>query len=361
MKKVFKTQFIITVLLTSVLMFSCNKDDEDNPDESIIVYIEEDISEITTWYSDSIYVIEAWDFYVENTLTIQAGTIIKFTSDGPDIALGSGGTIIASGTSDEPIIFTSVKDDAYGGDTNGDESLSQPSVLDWGGINTNGENGSIFEYCQFYYGGDSYYNATLTIYGNGVIVDHCLFVNNSGNDASGWYGVLDAIDGGPDTEITHNTFYSNVRPLSIGTAFSIDNTNIFHNPDDTNVTNDYNGIFVETINEVSGVIDWSEIEVPFVIDDNDWWINSGAVLNLANNIVLKFRSGSAMVLHDGTSNIPNYNGSGVVFTSYKDDNYGGDTNGDGMSTSPVNGDWDGIYDDLGSKYVSWTNVYYSSN
>jgi len=360
MKKLIRTQVAIVMAIAFFIMYSCDDDPLENPDESLIVYIEDDITEITTWYSDSIYVIKAWNFYVENTLTIQAGTIIKFHPDGPDMTLGSGGTIIASGTSDEPIIFTSWKDDAFGGDTNGDNSGSQPAVLDWGEISTNGENGSVFEYCQFYYGGDSYYNATLTIDGNGVIVDHCLFVNNSGNNGTGWYGVLDAVDGGVDTDITHNTFYSNVRPLSIGTAFSIDNTNIFHDPDNTDVTNDYNGILVETIYEVTGVIAWDENEVPFVIDDNDWWIESGAVLNLANNVVLKFKTGSAISLKDGTSNIPNYNGTGVVFTSYKDDNYGGDTNGDGTSTSPVNGDWYGIYDNFGSSFVNWTNIYFSS-
>jgi hypothetical protein len=266
---------------------------------------------------------------------------------------------VANGTEAKPIIFTSLKDDMHGGDTNGDGSSTMPDRKDWGGINTNDENGSSFKYCHFYYGGNTAYSSTLTVYGNGIRVENCLFVHNSGDDASGWYGALDATYGGSTTVIKNNVFYANTRPLSINTAFSIDDSNIFSDPDGNGPDNTYNGIFVETIDETTSVINWGETEVAFVIDDNDWWIYNGGVLNLANNVVLKFRPGSAMVIESGASSIANHNGTGVWFTSYKDDTKKGDTNGDGNLTTPVNGDWLGIYDNASYDYVSWANLLYS--
>ena len=49
-------------------------------------------------------------------------------------------------------------------------------------------------------------------------------------------------------------------------------------------------------------------------------------------MVLKFKSGSVFLLEDGASALVNYNGTGVYFTSYRDDARKGDTNGDGRFT-----------------------------
>ena len=135
---------------------------------------------------------------------------------------------------------------------------------------------------------------------------------------------------------------------------------VFHDPDDAYVTNKYNGIFVETIDEITRAnVSWLETEVPFVIDDNDWYIVSGASLTLGDNVILKFRPGSELILDDGPSALINYNGTGVYFTSYKDDIKLGDTNGDEMVTSPVKGDWIGIYDNSAGLMLSWPNILYA--
>lgn len=355
-----KSILLFTALMISLILASCDKDDPDPESPSNVVEVYDDITEVTTWYSDSVYVIRAWDFYVENTLIIQGGTIIKFTDDGPDMTLGSGGTISAGGSIDAPIIFTSFKDDRHGGDTNGDADATAPDVKDWGGISTNDNNGSVFSFCEFYYGGGSTYSSTLEVYGSNIQVMNCTFAHNAGDDASGWYGALDASYAGMGCVISGNTFYDNVRPLSINLMMDINNTNVFTNPDDGSEGNSYNAIFVETIDELNAAISWNETEVPFVIDDNDWWITDGASLTLGNNVVLKFRPDSYIVM-DNTEAIINYDGDGVHFTSYKDDSKKGDTNGDGDATSPGNGDWGGIYDNVASSYVSWANILYAQN
>lgn len=377
----------IKVFLTLLVYFSCltalnscggdGGDDEITPNPNPntcagmqVVEITQDVNTNTIWPGDTVYVIRAWDFYVTATLVIEPGAIIKFhPADGPYMVLGGAGTIIAQGTASKPIVFTSYKDDAHGCDTNGDGSATQPARLDWGDIDLQYNPGSVFDYCEFYYGGDSTYSATLT-FGARTTVTNSVFAHNDGSDSSGWYGALDAsaslstpgeIAG---TVIANNVFYDNVRPLSVNSGFDVDDSNTFHNPAAPWQTNTYNGIFVETINDVTSHRTWRETEVAFVIDDNDWWIVSGASLTLGDNVVLKFRPGSELVLDNGSSALVNYGGAGVYFTSYKDDSLKGDTNGDGGATSPGYADWVGIFDNSltlpSPYYFTWSNIRYDA-
>lgn len=352
----------LTALFLIMLIFTSCEDDNNGETEndSIIVEVTDDINDVTTWSGDSIYVIKTYDFYVNNSLSIEPGTIIKFHPDGPYMTIGSGGTIIAIGNSSNPIIFTSWLDDDNGGDNNGDGDITTPSSKDWGGISTNGNNGSKFEYCEFYYGGGSSNSSTLEVYGNNIKVNHCIFAHNDGGDATGWYGALDAIYAENNCEIKNNVFYDNIRPLSVSLTVPIDKSNEFFNPDDPAEGNQYNGIFVESMNDLNAALSWLETEVPFVIDDNDWWINDGASLTLGDNVCLKFRPDSELVLDD-TDAIINFDGAGVSFTSYKDDTRKGDTNGDGDITSPGDNDWGGIYDNITSSYETWSNIFYDSH
>lgn len=83
------------------------------------------ISEDTVWVKEnSPYVLQSTLLVDENaTLTITPGTIIKFDIGNAGLIVSGG--LIADGTSNDPIHFTSYYDD-LGGDTNGDGSETLP-------------------------------------------------------------------------------------------------------------------------------------------------------------------------------------------------------------------------------------------
>ena len=57
------------------------------------------------------------------------------------------GTLIAQGTASSPIVFTSIKDDAYGGDTNGDGSATTPMPGEFKAIDVEASSGKFFPVC----------------------------------------------------------------------------------------------------------------------------------------------------------------------------------------------------------------------
>lgn len=340
---------LISFHLILILLSGCGE--EGKEEAETIVEITESIASNTTWQGDKVYLIET-DLGVEATLVIEPGAIIKLEPE-VGITLGDNGTIIARGTTEDPIIFTSYKDDAHGGDTNGDGDSTQPAAGDWDSISTNGQQGSIFDHCEFYYGGGGSYGSTLDLFSSRAEVTNCVFAHNKGTES----GVLDASEALPGTVIKGNTFYDNERPILITTRFDMDDSNTFHNPDDPSQINQFNGIFLHPQEIENRHITWLETEVPFVID-GDLWVGETGSLTLGDNVIVKFMPDGSLTHH---GNLVNYDGTGVFFTSYKDDAHDGDTNGDGSATAPGDGDWDGIHNDNTGEYESWGNILYDSH
>ncbi len=362
-----KSYYFFVLLVSLLFVFGCKKEDNnviipvDENKPKVVTDVLSDINKTTVWYSDTLYVIKTFDFFVNAALTIQEGTIIKFHPElGPYMVIGSNGKIIANGTEENPIIFTSYFDDTSGGDTNMDDALIIPARKDWGYINTNAQHDSEFSFCTFMYGGDGLYSSTLYVNSlSNTSVTNCTFAHNDGSDGSGQYGVLDASTSGHKTVIENNIFFDNIRPLSINTNSNVTNSNLFHNPENPSVTNWYNGIFVTNINNVTEEIRWDETEVAFVINSN-LRVFQNAALVLGDYVVLKFQNSGGLSLSEGVSALGNRGGQGVAFTSYKDDNLKGNTNGDESFTLPENNSWVGIFDHSLSEYATWENVYYDS-
>ena len=102
------------------------------------------------------------------TLTLQPGTILKFNTG---CSLTVNGTLDAQGTRAAPIVFTSLKDDAHGGDTNGDGEKTLPDANDWRSIYVSGK--ASFSFAEILYGG-----------GTSSSSDSGVLVGNSGGTIS---------------------------------------------------------------------------------------------------------------------------------------------------------------------------------
>jgi hypothetical protein len=343
--------FILPMFAGLLFLLSCG---EDPINETQIIEVSDNITSPTTWSGDNIYVIKKYDFYIDADLTIMPGAIIKFTENGANLTIGSGGSITANGEAGSPIVFTAYADDSKGGDTN-DDGSSSASAGAWGQIDVNGETAN-FNHCEFYYGGLG--NGVTLNYTSGSVgtVSNCTFKHNLGEfDGNSWNGVLHAKGASADFVINNTRFENNVLPLTINADISMDASNSF-------VDNTYEGIFVSGI--VNGITTWEETEVAYVYLDLTLSLLPGNKLNLGTGVVIKFLTNGEMYLSNVTENLSaNYSDpSEVNYTSYIDDSMGGDSNGDGAVSLPAQGDWNGIDVDPNNRanYADWENIHYDS-
>jgi len=95
------------VLITS----GCEKDNDDNPIVGEGIVVSGNITENTLWKSQDTIKLDGYVYVKEGaTLTIEPGTLIKGISDTKAaLIIERGGKIIAEGTSQKPIVFTSDK------------------------------------------------------------------------------------------------------------------------------------------------------------------------------------------------------------------------------------------------------------
>ena len=77
---------------------------------------------------------------------------------------------------------------------------------------------------------------------------------------------------------------------------------------------------------------------PYVITST-LTIASQVTLTIQPGVIVKFQPGDVRMDVQGTLIANGAVNDSIIFTSYYDDTYGGDTNGDGSATLPSPGDW----------------------
>ncbi|MBN1640448.1 MAG: carboxypeptidase regulatory-like domain-containing protein [Anaerolineae bacterium] len=140
----------------------------------------------TTWDGTYVHLLTG-DVTVPSgaTLTIEPGAIVKLGL-GRALIVNAGGMLVAQGTLAQPVIFTSIRDDAAGGDSNQDGNGTMPQPGDWYRIQVNGGVATL-SHVQVRYGAgaDAVNGALLRTDGSATLT-----VANSAFDAALYTGIL---------------------------------------------------------------------------------------------------------------------------------------------------------------------------
>jgi parallel beta-helix repeat protein len=275
------------------------------------------------------------------SLTVAPGVVIKSTTH--DHYLLIDGTILMNGTSENPIVMTSVKDDSYGNpnDTNKDGSLTAPDVGDWGGIlmrETSSDqsvfNHCIFKYAEFYriYENNTYFNydGSLVIRNASPSITNCHFGNVV-------HGIAAKFSASP--VISNCSF---VNTLSTPVAMSLSANPVITGSTFTNTGLSGIGLLGEEVafNGNLGQRNMAGYQnISYVVLDNIT-INSGAYVIIEPGVTIKFNPGKSITVNGGFK-AEGTAGEKITFSSIHDDNVGnpGDMNNNGNATVPAPGNW----------------------
>jgi hypothetical protein len=277
-------------------------------------------------------------YYLYTTCTINSGTTITVPAGlvfkNGDMTVN--GAIIVQGTAESPVIYTDDADDSYGNpaDSRGDGSSTKPSIQGGQRIyftDISNDSINIVDHAILRYrdGG------ITTLSASPKIID-CTF----DKDYWGVYltGVSDPII---DKCIFNNLTYAPIRTSLVSYPRS-----------------SANNVISGTTYRAIGVIDNETLvqdvtlqkrnfagitNIPYLF--GNYTIGTGAVLTISPGIVLKFFYFNGMTVRKGLiaegGSTPD---STIVFTDFRDDFYGGDTNADTTASSPTSyyAGWYGI-------------------
>lgn len=260
------------------------------------------------------------------TLTLGAGIVLKLFN-GQGVLVD--GKLVTNGTQDEPVVFTSIADDVYGGDTN-NNGVSTGSPDTWSGLRFNaGAGASALSNTVVRYTGLGF-SAAIEIFGSSPSFSDCLFRN-------GQHGAIDLNGIAATPTFTRCAFQDNANyavqiPIAAAAGFI-----------DCVALGSTYGQFLRIVdgtlsssltlgaeNLVNGAL---VLASPLVVP-------AGVTLTLKPGATFKSENGVGAVFHGGVA-IAADGGQPVVFTRIEDDEFGGDTNSNGSSVGSTDS-WHGV-------------------
>ena len=205
---------------------------------------------------------------------------------------------------DAPVSFTSIRDDAAGGDSNGDGGATTPNWDNWRGI----------EFRDSSNDADSLINNAVIRY--------------AGRDYRGNINLTSASPTIRNTVLSngHLAIRANLRSLPV-----LEN-NTYEN-------NTYNALSYDG-GTISADTTWSSTDTSIVLLGTVY-VGTDKTLTIQPGVVIKFDVAQGLYV-DGSLRVLGTAGLPVTFTSIRDDSIGGDSNGDGGATTPFWDNWRGI-------------------
>jgi hypothetical protein len=267
------------------------------------------------------------------TIVAEAGIVLKANTISNLIEVN--GTLITMGTSVQPVVFTHISDDAYGGDANNDGAGTTPGVGEWNSIvvNAGSTNSSEFQHCLFRYGGRI--DGVLVADNSSPQVENCSFQScDNGLEVNGRVNPL----------VQNNIFEGTGEyPVIICSGSNpIFSGNTFMNNTFTGIGLKRNEYTLEGDSDTLKQMNIAGIEnIPYLLTYR-LIIDANTTLTIEPGVILKAHTISDLMEVNGTLIANGTPEQPVVFTYISDDAYGGDANNDGGQTTPEVGEWNRI-------------------
>ncbi len=281
-------------------------------------------------YNNITYLLDE-NITVSNELIIPAGLVFK--GDGSKY-IDVQGKLAVQGTGSSPVVFTAVQDDVYGNPTDTQQNgvTSNPAKAGCHIVfRESADDASVVDNTIFRY----MYNHGIYVMDASPTISNCTFYNVADE------GIM--LRGTSTPNITGCTFEDSPFPMTIdatswpattsGNQITGSTGKAIHIVDNATLTQD-----ATLANRDFAGVD----NIPYLF--YRYTVGTSAVLTIEPGVVCKFRQNGYLnvrkgLIADGGATVD----STIVFTSDRDDFYGGDTFGDGDATVANNHWWYGIY------------------